>query len=196
VPLSTAAARLWQVVGGLQLPGIFMSRAIALLLSAAALAACSALPGLPGSESKIPNIALESTPPGADVSFAGGSSCRTPCQLPAPGNNGTYHARFTLAGHQPTSVPVKVATGKEHWYSGETTTVDPTPVVAKLEAIPPPAKKKPTIRKPKPAAQAAPKPAASAPAAAAPAPSGQAAAPSGNPAAPPAAPWPGTPGAR
>jgi PEGA domain-containing protein len=177
-----------------------MSRTIALLMCAAALAACSALPGLPGSESKAPNIALESTPPGADVSFAGGTSCRTPCQLPAPGNNGTYHARFTLAGHQPTSVAVKVATGKEHWYSGETTTVEPTQVVAKLEPIPPPAKKKPTIRKPKPAAQAAPKPAAPAPAAAAPAPaaapSGQVAAPSASPAPPPPAPWPGTPGAR
>jgi len=174
-----------------------MSRTIALALGAAALAGCSALPGLPGSEKAVPQIALESAPPGAEVSFAGGGSCRTPCQLPAPGNNGTYHARFALAGHQPTSVAVKVATGKEHWYSGETTTVEPTPVVAKLEPIPPPAKKKPTIRKPKPAAAAAPKPAAPAPAAAAPgaapAPSGQAAAPSGNPAAPPPAAWPGAP---
>ena len=76
---------------------------------------------------------MQSTPPGAEVSFAGGTSCHTPCSLAAPGNNGTYYAKFTLDGYQPTSIPVKVTTGKENWYSSEVTNIDPQTVTAKLE---------------------------------------------------------------
>lgn len=117
-----------------------MSRFIILAALAAALAGCSALPG---SETKTQtqNIELESTPSGAEVSFAGGTSCHTPCALAAPGTNGTYYARFALNGYKPASIPVKVTTGKENWYSGEVTSIDPPRVTAKLEAVAPPKKK-------------------------------------------------------
>ena len=85
-----------------------MSRLIVLAALGTALAGCSAIPGLPGSETKTQNISMQSTPPGAEVSFAGGTSCHTPCSLATPGNNGTYYAKFSLDGYQPTSIPVKV----------------------------------------------------------------------------------------
>jgi hypothetical protein len=130
------------------LTGGLMSRFIVLAALGTALAGCSAIPGLPGSETKTQNISMQSTPPGAEVSFAGGTSCRTPCSLAAPGNNGTYHARFTLDGHQPMSIPVKVTTGKENWYSGEVTTIDPQTVTVKLEAVAAPKKNAPHHKKP------------------------------------------------
>jgi len=147
-----------------------MSRFIILAVAAAALAGCSAIPGLPGSETKTQtqNIALESTPSGAEVSFAGGTSCHTPCALAAPGTNGTYYARFALNGYQPASIPVKVTTGKESWYSGEVSSIDPPRVTAKLEAVAPPKKntrhhKKPATAKAQPPASGTPTTVVSAP---------------------------------
>ena len=125
-----------------------MSRLIVLAALGTALAGCSAIPGLPGSETKTQTISMSSTPPGAEVSFAGGTSCRTPCALAAPGNNGTYYAKFTLDGHQPMSIPVKVTTAKENWYSSEVTTIDPQTVTVKLEAVAPPKKNAPHHAKP------------------------------------------------
>src|SRR5262245_16500531 len=133
-------------MGFRSLMGGLMSRFIILAALAAALAGCSAIQG--GSETKTQNIALESTPSGAEVSFAGGTSCHTPCALATPGTNGTYYARFTLNGYQPASIPVKVTTGKENWYSSEVTTIDPQTVSLKLEAVAPPKKNAPHHKKP------------------------------------------------
>ena len=66
------------------------------------------------------------------------------------------------------SIPVKVSTGKENWYSSEVTTMDPQSVTAKLEPIAPPKKNAPHHKQPATAkAQPAGKPTtvASAPAA-------------------------------
>jgi hypothetical protein len=128
--------------------GGLMSRFIVLAALGTALAGCSAIPGLPGSETKTQNISMQSTPPGAEVSFAGGTSCHTPCSLAAPGNNGTYYAKFALDGHQPMSIPVKVTTGKENWYSSEVTTMDPQTVTVKLEPVAPPKKNAPHHKQP------------------------------------------------
>ena len=125
-----------------------MSRLIVLAALGTALAGCSAIPGLPGSETKTQTISMSSTPPGAEVSFTGGTSCHTPCSLALPGNNGTYYAKFTLDGHQPMSIPVKVTTGKENWYSSEVTTIDPQTVTVKLVAVAPPKKNEPHHKKP------------------------------------------------
>jgi hypothetical protein len=151
------------------LTGGLMSRLIVLAALGTALAGCSAIPGLPGSETKTQNISMQSTPPGAEVSFAGGTSCHTPCSLATPGNNGTYYAKFTLDGYQPTSIPVKVSTGKENWYSSEVTNIDPQTVTVKLEAVAAPKKNAPHHKKPataqaKPPAGAKPTTVAAAPA--------------------------------
>ena len=161
-----------------------MGRALALLMCGAALSACSSIPGLPGSQASVPTVSFDSAPPGADVSFSGGGSCKTPCSLAAPGNNGTYYANFVLNGYARQSIPVRVSTGKENWYSSETTTVEPSSVMARLEPVappPPPQKKK----KKRPTTQTAQKPATPAAAASGPRPA--------DPPAPAPPPWPGAP---
>ena len=125
-----------------------MSRFIVFAALGAVLGGCSAIPGLPGTETKTANIAMVSTPSGAEVSFTNGTSCHTPCSLAAPGTSGTYYARFTLNGYQQASIPVKVTTGKENWYSSEVTTIDPPTVTAKLETVAPPKKNTPHHKTP------------------------------------------------
>jgi hypothetical protein len=116
-----------------------MVRAIGLALCGAVLSACSSIPGLSGSDSP-PAVSLETTPPSAEASFPGGKGCQTPCSLAAPGRNGTYHVGFVLNGYVRQTIPVRVTTQREHWYSSETTTVEPNPVVARLEPVAPPPK--------------------------------------------------------
>jgi hypothetical protein len=112
-----------------------MRRTIAFVLCSAALAACSALPGL-GSSDK-PKVAFESKPPGANVFLSpGNASCKTPCSVPAPDKSGSYNAMFILAGYIQQTIPVRVTTTKEHWYSSEAVEVSPNPVTAVLKAEP------------------------------------------------------------
>jgi hypothetical protein len=182
-----------------------MSRFIVFAALGAVLGGCSAIPGLPGTETKTANIAMVSTPSGAEVSFTNGTSCHTPCSLAAPGTSGTYYAGFTLNGYQQASIPVKVTTGKENWYSSEVTTIDPPTVTAKLETVAPPKKntphhKKPATAKAQPPASSKPITVAAAPGAtttvaAAPAAAAQSALPPGVPPQPTQnpAPWPTSP---
>jgi len=95
-----------------------MRRMTALVLCSAALGACSALPGL-GSSDK-PKVAFESNPPGANVFLSPGNvSCKTPCSVPAPAKSGSYNAMFVLAGYIQQTIPVRITSAKEHWYSSE-----------------------------------------------------------------------------
>ena len=159
------------------------SRALALLICGATLSACSSLPGVMGSQPSLPTVALDSTPPGAEASFSGGGSCKTPCSLRTPGNNGTYYVNFVLDGHVRQSIPVRVSTGKENWYSSETTTIEPSTVTARLEALAPSAP--PKKKKKRPTTQAAQKPATATTAASSPR--------LADPPAPALPPWPSTP---
>ena len=112
-----------------------MRRMIAFVLCSAALAACSALPGL-GSSDK-PKLAFESTPPGANVFLSpGNASCKTPCSVPAPEKSGSYNAMFILAGYIQQTVPVRVTSAKEHWYSSEVVEISPNPVTVTLKSEP------------------------------------------------------------
>jgi uncharacterized protein YcfL len=112
-----------------------MQRTIAVVLCSGALAACSALPGLRSSDK--PKVAFESNPPGANVFLSPGNvSCKTPCSVPAPEKTGSYNAMFVLAGYIQQSVPVRVSTGKEHWYSSEAVEVSPNPVTVVLKPEP------------------------------------------------------------
>jgi hypothetical protein len=43
---------------------------------------------------------------------------------------------FVLAGYIQQSVPVRVSTGKEHWYSSEAVEVSPNPVTVVLKPEP------------------------------------------------------------
>ena len=115
--------------------GRSMARTIAFVLCSAALGACSALPGL-GSSDK-PKVAFESNPPGANVFLSpGNASCKTPCSVAAPEKSGSYNAMFILAGYIQQTVPVRVTSAKEHWYSSEVVEVSPNPVTAVLKPEP------------------------------------------------------------
>ena len=108
-----------------------MARTIAVVVCGAALAGCSALPGLGSSEKA--QIKFESRPPGAEATLStGAASCKTPCSVPAPDKSGTYNATFTLDGYAPQTLPVRVTLGKENWYSSEVVEVSPNPILAVL----------------------------------------------------------------
>ena len=130
-----------------------MRRAIALVLSCAALSGCGAIPSMPGFNLpivKMPSfggpsapstpVHVTSVPPGAEASF-GKDSCTTPCTLAAPNGTGTYNVSFKLNGYQPPSVPVRIAVNEaSSMQSGDagvapTTVITPDPVTAELAAM-------------------------------------------------------------
>ncbi len=104
----------------------------AVVVFAAALAACSGLPGTAPADT--PKVAFESRPPGAQVSLAPrGAGCTTPCSVPAPDKSGSYNVTFTLPGYVSQTLPVKIIVAKENWYSSAIVEVSPNPVFAVLE---------------------------------------------------------------
>ena len=164
-------------------------RAIALVLSSAALSGCGALPSVPSFNLPSFNapgapVHVTSIPPGAEASFAtDGQSCTTPCTLIAPNGMGTYNVSFKLNGYQPQSVPVRIAVNESSsMQSGDAgtasnTVITPDPVMAELEPFAPAAVKPPAARtKAKPAtttaATSAPPPVSSPPPPAPPTPLG------------------------
>lgn len=115
--------------------GISMRRAFAWVLCGVVLSACSAIPRPGGSNRG--TVSLESNPPGAEARLSSsGASCRTPCTLPVKVSD--YNVTFALAGYTPRFIPIRVSIKREHWYSPEVTYVDPNPVLALLQPIPPP----------------------------------------------------------
>ncbi len=147
-----------------------MRRAIALVLSCAALSGCGAISSMPsfslpsvnmpsfggGGASGTP-VHVTSVPAGAEASF-GKDSCTTPCTLAAPNGTGTYNVSFKLNGYQPQSVPVRIAVNESSsMQTGDagiasTTVITPDPVMAELQRFAPGAMKPPAARtKAKPA---------------------------------------------
>ena len=88
------------------------------------------------------SLQLESRPPGADAKTSLGPGCRTPCAVPITAG-ADFTVTFTLAGHQPQTVPVQVL---------EDTKLAPNPAYAELEVITGTVKSKPFKRKPRVAA--------------------------------------------
>lgn len=110
---------------------------------------------------KMVSVPVDSVPPGADAASSLGSSCKTPCSISVPESAESFNVTFTLAKHQPQTVPVQVTHVPGDFTSPAVTTFDPNPVVAELQPAEPPKKQRRKPRKPP-----APKPAAAAPAAA------------------------------
>jgi PEGA domain len=110
--------------------GISVRKTFVLIACGVLVSACSNIPGLGGDPAK---VSLESMPPGANASLSSGGSCRTPCTLPAPDKAGDYNVTFGLAGHTTQTIPIKVTTKKENWYSSEIATVEPNPVTATMQ---------------------------------------------------------------
>jgi hypothetical protein len=139
-----------------------MRRAIALVLSCAALSGCggTSMPSFSLSSLKMPSfsapgtpVRVTSVPAGAEASFGrDGQSCTTPCTLAAPNGTGTYNVSFKLNGYQPQSVPVRIAMNESSsMQSGDagiapTTVITPDPVMAELAPFAPAAMKSPAAR--------------------------------------------------
>jgi hypothetical protein len=142
-------------------PGIntIMSHAVAVAACGAIVSACSGVPGLNFSAFKsgppTEQVSIETTPPGADARTASGASCRTPCTLGLPMNDGSI--TVALDGYTPQTVPVQLEKPSDTRPDAFTTQphLTPNPVVVELEPTPPPVKK-PVAKKPKVVARAKP----------------------------------------
>jgi hypothetical protein len=132
-------------------------RFLAVIGSAAALAACSS--DMAGFKSGpfLDTVNLESEPPGAEAKASNGQTCRTPCSLALP-VDASASITFTLNGYQPETEKLEAITS-----TGEPPRLRPNPVVVELSpGAPSTAKKstKPATKKPatRPKTTAAPPP--------------------------------------
>src|SRR6478609_8085586 len=122
-------------------------RFLAVIGSAAALAACSS--DMAGFKSGLflDTVNLESEPPGAEAKASNGQTCRTPCSLALP-VDASASITFTLNGYQPETEKLEAITS-----TGEPPRLRPNPVVVELSpAAPSTTKKKSTKSVKKPAA--------------------------------------------
>src|SRR5215467_15216346 len=131
-------------------------RFLAVIGSAAALAACSS--DMAGFKSGpfLDTISLESEPPGAEAKASNGQTCRTPCSLALP-VDAASSITFTLSGYQPETEKLEAINS-----TGEPPRLTPNPVVVELTAAAPGSAKKPAAKKKpapkKPVAAAVPAP--------------------------------------
>lgn len=130
-------------------------RFLAVIGSAAALAACSS--DMAGFKSGpfLDTVSLESEPPGAEAKASNGQTCRTPCSLALP-VDASASITFTLNGYQPETEKLEATTA-----TGEPPRLRPNPVLVELSpGAPSTAKKSTKSKKPatRPKTTAAPPP--------------------------------------
>src|SRR5215475_3167303 len=103
-----------------------INRFLAVIGSAAALAACSS--DMAGFKSGpfLDTVSLESEPPGAEAKASNGQTCRTPCSLAMP-VDASASITFTLNGYQPETEKLEAITS-----TGEPPRLRPNPVVVEL----------------------------------------------------------------
>lgn len=113
-------------------------RFLAVIGSAAALAACSS--DMAGFKSGpfLDTVSLESEPPGAEAKASNGQTCRTPCSLALP-VDASASITFTLNGYQPETEKLEAITS-----TGEPPRLRPNPVVVELSPGAPSTAKKST----------------------------------------------------
>ena len=88
-----------------------MKRTVAIAACGFSLAGCAGL-GLPSfGGPPTTTIQFESEPAGAEARTSTGQSCRTPCAQAVVGTE--FTVTFTLAGHQPQTVPVRISASTE-----------------------------------------------------------------------------------
>jgi len=106
-------------------------------------------------------LQFESQPPGANVQTAQGQTCSTPCSLALAVTS--QAVAFSLNGYVPQTIQLTVNQPKGSLFSTPPPVLVPNPVVAMLQAVPPPPPRK--VVKPRPRKMVAkPKPVAPRPA--------------------------------
>jgi hypothetical protein len=138
--------------------------AATLILTGAALAGCtssgSSLSGMFKSSPPAPEVLpFQSVPAGATVQTAQGQTCSTPCSLALQVT--PQAVSFSLNGYVPQTIQLTVHQAEGSMFSTPPPDLVPNPVVAQLQALPPPPPRK--IVKPRPRKAVA-KPRAAAPA--------------------------------
>ncbi|WP_184260766.1 hypothetical protein [Rhodopseudomonas rhenobacensis] len=133
-----------------------MRRVIVIAAASLGLAGCSSF-SLDAFKSAPPpvTVQLDSVPQGAEARTSTGSSCKTPCSVEVPGAD-SFSVTFTLPKFQVATVPVTVTRTPGDFTSPPTTTIDPNPIVAELQALGPVKKQSKNVRKRKPKPAAAP----------------------------------------
>jgi hypothetical protein len=137
-----------------------ISHAVAVATCGAIVSACSWKPNIDLSALKsappTEQVSIESDPPGADARTATGSTCRTPCSLGLPMNDGSI--TVALNGYTPETVPVQLDRPIDNRPEEFTQPphLTPNPVFVELQPAPPPTVKKPAPKKPKVVARAKP----------------------------------------
>jgi hypothetical protein len=139
-----------------------MRRVIAIAVAGISLAGCSSFSWdmLKPTPSAVP-VQLESVPPGAEAKTSLGPGCKTPCSVSVPAPDSGFSVTFTMDRYLPATVPVQVIRNTGEFNSSPPVVLDPSPVVAELQAAPPPprAARHARLRKPKPKPAAAEEPA-------------------------------------
>lgn len=137
--------------------------AVSMIVTGAALAGCtsSSMSDMFSSSPPQPEVLpFQSVPAGATVQTAQGQTCSTPCSLALPVT--PQAVSFSLNGYVPQTIQLTVHQAEGSLFSKPPPDLVPNPVVAQLQALPPPPPKpaKPRPRKvvPKPK-RAAPRPA-------------------------------------
>jgi hypothetical protein len=152
----------------------------ATIVMGAVLAGCSSSGSMSGLFKPSPPppqvLEFDSQPPGANVQTAQGQTCITPCSLGVPVMS--QAVSFSMNGFIPQSIPLTVDQPKGSLFSSPPPVLVPNPVVATLQAVPPPPRKvvKPRPRPRKMVARprpVAPRPASAQPSIAAPEPAPQ-----------------------
>lgn len=141
-----------------------MKRTVAIAACGFALAGCSGMPSmpsfsLPGFGPPTTTVQFETVPPGAEARTSTGQTCRTPCSLAVTGTE--FTATFTLPGHQPQTVPVRISAATEmvdpNTGVAPQPRMVPNPVSVELQAVapppPPPRRRATTPPKPRPQQQ-------------------------------------------
>lgn len=122
----------------------------ATIAMSAALAGCSSAGSSSGWFAPSPPppqvLQFESQPAGANVQTAAGQTCSTPCSLALPVNG--QAVSFSLNGYVPQTIQLSVHQPEGSLFSSPPPALVPNPVVAMLQALPPPPKVvKPARRK-------------------------------------------------
>ena len=133
-----------------------MKRTVAIAACGFSLAGCAGL-GLPSfGGPPTTTIQFESEPAGAEARTSTGQSCRTPCAQAVVGTE--FTVTFTLAGHQPQTVPVRISASTEpvdpNTGVQPAPRMVPNPVFVELQPAAPPAaarRRPPPPRQPRPA---------------------------------------------
>src|ERR1700675_1641126 len=116
-----------------------MGRVIAIAITGYSPAGCSSLSSLDAFKATPPTVQvqLDSVPPGADARTSLGPGCKTPCAVAVSVPDSGFSVAYTLNRFQPATVPVQVIRIPGDFTSPGSTTIDPNPVVAELQAAAP-----------------------------------------------------------